>query len=63
MVKNGVVENVSLWDGDTNKWQPPEGITCIPAPDEIGIGWTWDGSNWTAPVIPEPPVETPSEEP
>jgi hypothetical protein len=56
MVKNGVVENVSLWDGDTNKWQPPEGITCIPAPDEIGIGWTWDGANWTAPVIPEPSV-------
>jgi hypothetical protein len=25
--------------------------------DEVGIGWTWDGSNWTAPVIPEPPVE------
>jgi hypothetical protein len=21
--------------------------------DEIGIGWTWGGSNWTAPVIPE----------
>jgi len=57
MIKNGVVENVSLWDGDTNKWQPPEGITCIPAPDEIGIGWTWDESNWTAPVIPEPPAE------
>ena len=63
MIKDGVVENVSLWDGDTNKWQPPEGITCIPAPDEIGIGWTWDGVNWVAPVIidnntlPRPPEE------
>jgi hypothetical protein len=39
MIRDGVVDNVSLWDGDTNKWQPPEGITCIPAPDEIGIGF------------------------
>lgn len=51
MIRDGVVENVSLWDGDTFKWTPPEGIVCIPAPDEIGIGWTWDGSNWTAPVV------------
>ena len=53
MIRNGVVENVSLWDGDLLKWQPPEGITCIPAPDEIGIGWIWDGSSWAAPEYPE----------
>ena len=53
MIRDGVVENVSLWDGDLNKWTPPEGIDCIPAPDEIGIGWSWDGQNWIEPVIPE----------
>ena len=53
MIRDGVVENVSLWDGDLNRWQPPEGIVCIPAPDHIGIGWTWDGENWVEPVIPE----------
>jgi hypothetical protein len=53
MIRDGVVENVSLWDGDTFKWTPPEGIVCIPAPDEIGIGWSWDGVNWTAPTILE----------
>jgi hypothetical protein len=51
MIRDGVVENVSLWDGDTFKWTPPEGIVCIPAPDEIGIGWTWDGENWAAPIV------------
>jgi hypothetical protein len=51
MIRDGVVENVSLWDGDLNRWQPPEGIVCIPAPDEIGIGWSWDGQNWIAPIV------------
>ena len=52
MIRNGVVENVSLWDGDLAKWQPPEGIVCIPAPDDVGIGWTWDGANWGSIVAP-----------
>ena len=62
MIRNGVVENVSLWDGDLNRWQPPEGIDCIPAPDHIGIGWTWDGENWIEPVVPDPPADSPPEE-
>ena len=62
MIRNGVVENVSLWDGDLNRWQPPEGIVCIPAPDHIGIGWTLAGENWIAPVVPEPPDELPPTE-
>lgn len=62
MIRDGVVENVSLWDGNMSTWQPPEDIICIPAPDEIGIGWTWDGKNWTAPVVSEPPEELPPTE-
>ena len=62
MIRDGVVENVSLWDGDLNKWQPPEGIVCIPAPDHIGIGWTWDGETFITPAVPEPPAELPPAE-
>ena len=56
MILNGKVDNICLWDGDTKKWQPPEAYICIPAPDNIGIGWTYDGNTWAEPVI-----ETPSE--
>jgi hypothetical protein len=53
MISDGVVVNVCRWDGDLNTWQPPEGIVMQPAPDNVGIGWTWDGENWSPPVIEE----------
>ena len=51
---NGLVVNVSLWDGET-EWQPPEGITVVKVPDgqPCGPGWTFNGTDWIAP----PPVE------
>lgn len=54
MIRNGIVENISLWDGDTKKWQPPEGFIVIPAPDHVGIGWRYDDGVWSEPVIEEP---------
>jgi hypothetical protein len=56
MIKDGTVVNVSLWDGDTFKWQPPSDMLCIPAPDHVGIGWTYEDGEWTAPVVPEPEI-------
>ena len=56
MIRNGVVEQISLWDGDLAVWQPSEEIVCIPAPDEVDRDWTWDGENWAPPVpaaVPE----------
>ena len=53
LIRDGVVENVSLWDGDLNKWQPPEGIVCVPASDQCGVGWTWDGETFFPPVLQE----------
>jgi len=52
--QTGLVVGVSLWDGQT-EWQPPEGITVVKVPDvqSCGPGWTYDGSNWTAPPEPE----------
>lgn len=49
MIKDAVVINVCLWDGDTNTWRPPEDIEMQPAPDDVGIGWGWDGSAFTPP--------------
>jgi hypothetical protein len=46
------VENVCNWDGLTTTWQPPDGVQMQQAPDHVGIGWTYDGVDWTAP--PEP---------
>ena len=56
MIRDGKVENISLWDGDTTRWQPPEDMLVIPAPDHVGVGWGYDGSNWSEPV-PVPPEE------
>lgn len=62
MIRDGVVVNVCLWDGDTFRWQPPENVLCIPAPDHVGIGWRYEGAAWLEPVVVvvepvEPPVE------
>jgi len=58
MILNGIVDNVCLWDGDTNTWQPPAGYLMEPIPDPntdgVGIGWGWDGTNFVAPPQPEP---------
>ena len=29
IVKDGVIDNIVLWDGDTSKWQPPTGTTAV----------------------------------
>lgn len=52
IVRDGIIENVVEWDGDTAKWQPPEGTEAFPAPARVSPGWAWvDG----APVEPPPP--------
>lgn len=54
MIRDGVVENVCLWDGLLTTWQPPAGIEMQPAGDIVAIGWRWDGSQWLEPLPPEP---------
>jgi hypothetical protein len=51
IVSNGTVENVSEWDGVT-PWEPPSGTTAVPCPDDVVIGYTYDGSEWTPPSAP-----------
>lgn len=59
IVEQGVVTNVILWNGE-DPYSPPEGALFIEAPDEVSIGYGWNGE-WVRPVIPEeeiPPEES-----
>jgi hypothetical protein len=67
MIRNGIVENICVWDGviyspETGVgWTPPEGYEIICVEDIFcDIGWTWDGQNFinpNPPADPEPAVE------
>lgn len=57
-----IVENIVLWDGESD-WQPPENMTCVNVEDiECNFGWIYDGAAFTAPeivvVTPAPTPET-----
>lgn len=51
IIENGTVTNVALWDG-TTEWSPPEGTIAVACPDEVGPGWSYDGSTFSPPVEP-----------
>jgi len=53
IIEAGKVTNITLWDG-VSAWTPAAG-EAVACPENVGIGWTYDGQTWTA---PEP--ETPS---
>jgi|TARA_R110002051_G_C8623697_1_gene483755 hypothetical protein len=56
-VENGVVTNVSIWDGETS-YNPPDGVTMILADGNTRIGGTYDGEfHYVEPPIPEPTAE------
>lgn len=57
MIRNNIIENISLWNGDTFTWQPPEDILCIPAPDHVGIGWRYIDEQWLEPIIFNEPIQ------
>ncbi|HDS7683621.1 TPA: tail fiber assembly protein [Enterobacter kobei] len=55
MVENSKIVNVAVWDGET-KWSLDDGVTVINIDDispQPGIGWSFDGTNFTAPPTPE----------
>lgn len=43
IVKNNVVINVCMWDGDPTKWQPPADVIMIPN-EWVGPGDWWEES-------------------
>lgn len=54
VVKDGVVINIVVWDGET-EWQPDDGF-AVKTDGSVGIGWLFDGETFT-----QPPVEPPSQ--
>lgn len=53
IIRDGIVENVVQWDGDVNKWQPPEGTQAIAYSGRVSPGWAWVNG---APVEPPAPA-------
>lgn len=56
VVRDGVVENTVVWDGES-EWSPPSGTTLVSLADHphVGIGWDWDGQTFVdnRPVVDE----------
>ena len=49
IIKDGLVLNTALWDGET-EWSPGEEfITVDVTGTNVGPGWTYDGVNFTQP--------------
>lgn len=49
MVKDGIVENIAVWDGRA-EWNP-SGYELIDVTGlSVDIGWNYDGENFNAPV-------------
>lgn len=41
-----VCDNVCVWDGNTNTWQPPTGYTMLVQETTPAMVWGWDGSDF-----------------
>lgn len=52
IIKNGIVVNAIVWDGNAETWQPPAGQTSVllPAGSEAWLGWSYNGTTFTAPA-------------
>ena len=42
VIENNVVTNVCVWDGDVNKWTPPEGSVLLPQNTTLALVWVWN---------------------
>ena len=61
IVIGGVVDNICLWDGVSRSaehpsaWEPPAGATMVNVQNIFcDIGWSWDGSAFSAPAPQNP---------
>ena len=53
IIRNGIVEQIVLWDKSqpaAAKWQPPKGTICVPCPDDLHLGASYDGNEFTQPA-------------
>lgn len=58
IIKDSQVVNVIVWDGET-EWAPPDDHVHqqVPAGEFVGVGFTWDGIAFHAPVVPVVVIE------
>jgi hypothetical protein len=64
VIKDGIVNNVIIAESQEIA-ESVTGLTCVEIqqePGAPGIGWSYDGTSFTAPVIEVPEEETPAEE-
>ncbi len=60
IVRDGVVEQITLWDADTAPgWKPPAGCIAVQCPDDLHLGASYDGKAFTQPV---PKVSAPDQQ-
>ncbi|HDT0752070.1 TPA: tail fiber assembly protein [Enterobacter kobei] len=55
LIKDGVVENVVVWDGQGDIFDEYETVNIDGL--SVGIGWAYDGKKFKAPPEPEPTHE------
>lgn len=44
MVKDNIVYNITMWDGDTSTWQPPDDGTIMIEHNSVSINDWWEES-------------------
>ena len=61
LVSNNTCVGVTLWNGDTSIWTPPENATMVQLENNspVSPGWLYSDGTWTAP----PPIEVLEETP
>ncbi|EMB2428711.1 tail fiber assembly protein [Escherichia coli] len=59
VVKDGIVINIVVWDGET-EWQPDDG-EAVKIDNVAGIGWLYDGKKFTAPEPTQEEIEQQNE--
>jgi hypothetical protein len=55
VIENGIVVNVVVWDGESD-WSAPTGCSLnqLPTDSPVGVGYAFDGTNFTPPVYTPP---------
>ncbi|MEQ6309857.1 hypothetical protein ACF8OH_27300 [Delftia sp. WSY_9] len=57
LIKSGCVEQVIVADADFANAVRAQWDHVEPAPEGVGIGWSWDGQAFAAPAVPDPGLQ------
>lgn len=51
LIRNNIVENVIVWNGDTNVWAPSADVVAVECPENVGVGWRYSNSGFLTPTV------------